>query len=136
LLPIAPLLDILAATTLLAQCGQGGFIMAQVKTVKEYFDTLPSRFVPDRIDPTIYQYEISGEGGGTWHAIVEERTVKVAQGPHANPTLTFKASAPDWLTFVHDPKQQFQPLYFQGKLQVIGDQLLAFKHNTVFPPEK
>jgi len=42
-------------------------------TVKETFDLMPSKFKASNaagVNKTI-QYEISGEGGGTWHAVIK-----------------------------------------------------------------
>ncbi len=52
-------------------------------TVKETFDAMPSRFKPDRAAGTnaVIQYDIGGEGGGTWHAVIKDGMCSVAPGP-------------------------------------------------------
>jgi len=43
-------------------------------TVSETFEAMASRFKADRAAGTnaVIQYDISGEGGGTWHAVVKD----------------------------------------------------------------
>jgi putative sterol carrier protein len=111
--------------------------MAQASTVKAYFDTLPQRFVAEsaRHMDAVYQFEISGEGGGAWQAILEDGALKVREGRAGKPTVTFKVSGPDWLGLVNGA-QDATRLYFDGKLKVEGDQLLWVKYPQIFPHEK
>ena len=51
-------------------------------TVTETFDQMAGRFKADRAAGTnaAIQYDISGEGGGTWHAVIKDRACTVAPG--------------------------------------------------------
>ena len=51
-------------------------------TVKETFDQMASRFKADRAAGTnaVVQYDISGDGGGTWHAVIKAGACTVASG--------------------------------------------------------
>lgn len=102
-------------------------------TVKETFDQMGSRFRADRAAGTnaTIQYDITGEGGGTWHAVIKDGTCTVQQGAAANPTLTLGMSAQDWLDMTSG-KQSGQMLYMSGKLKLKGDMGLAMKLGSLF----
>jgi putative sterol carrier protein len=102
-------------------------------TVKETFDAMAGRFKADRAAGTnaVIQYDISGEGGGTWHAVIKDGTCAVAQGAGPNPTLTLSMSAQDWLDMTSG-KQSGQMLFMSGKLKLKGDMGLAMKLGSMF----
>ncbi|HEV8639825.1 MAG TPA: SCP2 sterol-binding domain-containing protein [Methylomirabilota bacterium] len=102
-------------------------------TVKEVFEQMPGRFRPDKAagSNAVIQYDISGEGGGTWHAIIKDGACTVNQGPGTNPNLTLSMSAPDWLDMVSN-KQSGQMLFMSGKLKLKGDMGLAMKLGSMF----
>jgi len=102
-------------------------------TVKEVFDQMPGRFRADKATGTnaVIQYDIGGEGGGTWHAIIKEGTCAVNPGPGPNPSLTLSMSAQDWLDMVSG-KQSGQMLFMSGKLKLKGDMGLAMKLGSMF----
>lgn len=102
-------------------------------TVKETFDAMAGRFRPDKAtgaNATI-QYEVSGEGGGTWHAVIKDGACTVSSGPAQNPNLTLQISAQDWLDMLSG-KQSGQMLFMSGKLKVKGDMGLAMKLGSMF----
>ena len=102
-------------------------------TVKETFDLMPSKFKASSaagINKTI-QYDISGDGGGTWHAVIKDGTCTVKPGAGTNPNLTLQISAQDWLDMLSG-KQSGQMLFMSGKLKVKGDMGLAMKLGSMF----
>jgi putative sterol carrier protein len=102
-------------------------------TVKETFDQMPGRFKADRAAGTnaTIQYDISGEGGGTWHAVIKDGACTVAAGPGTNPSLTLSMAAQDWLDMTTG-KQSGQMLFMSGKLKLKGDMGLAMKLGSLF----
>jgi putative sterol carrier protein len=102
-------------------------------TVKETFDVMESRFDPSKAAGTnaTIQYDITGEGGGTWHAVINNGTCKVNEGPATNPTLTLQMSGQDWLDMLAG-KQSGQMLFMSGKLKLKGDMGLAMKLGSLF----
>ena len=102
-------------------------------TVKETFDLMPSRFKPDKAAGVnaVIQYEITGEGGGTWHATIKDGKCTVASGPAANPNLTVTMSAQDWLDMLAG-KISGQMAFMSGKLKLRGDMGLAMKSGSMF----
>jgi putative sterol carrier protein len=102
-------------------------------TVKETFDAMGPRFKPERAAGTnaVIQYDISGDGGGTWHAVIKDGTCAVAEGPGTSPALTLQMSAQDWLDMTSG-KQSGQMLFMSGKLKLKGDMGLAMKLGSMF----
>ena len=102
-------------------------------TVKETFDAMAGRFRPDKATGTnaVVQYDVAGEGGGTWHAIIKDGTCTVNDGPATTPALTLRIGAQDWLDMLSG-KQSGQMLFMSGKLKVKGDMGLAMKLGSMF----
>src|SRR5437899_11370122 len=91
-------------------------------TVKETFDAMASRFRTDKAAGTtaVIQYDVSGDGGGTWHAVIKDGACTVNQGAGTNPNLTLQISAQDWLDMLSG-QQSGQPMFMAGKLKVKRD---------------
>ena len=102
-------------------------------TVKETFDRMASRFKAERAAGTnaVVQYDINGDGGGTWHAVIKDGACTVALGPAPNPSLTLQIAAQDWL-YMTAGKQSGQMLFMSGKLKLKGDMGLAMKLGSMF----
>jgi putative sterol carrier protein len=102
-------------------------------TVPETFDAMSGRFRADKAGGTnaTIQYDISGDGGGTWNAVIKDGTCAVTQGAAASPSLTLMISGQDWLDMLSG-KQSGQMLFMSGKLKVKGDMGLAMKLGSLF----
>jgi putative sterol carrier protein len=102
-------------------------------TVKETFEAMAGRFRADKASGTnaVIQYDVSGDGGGTWNAVIKDGKCTVNSGPGANPNLTLQIAAQDWLDMLSG-KQSGQMLFMSGKLKVKGDMGLAMKLGSLF----
>jgi putative sterol carrier protein len=102
-------------------------------TVKESFEQMSSRFKADRAAGTsaVIQYDVSGEGGGTWNAMIKDGACIVKEGAAATPNLTLQIGAQDWLDMLTG-KQNGQMLFMSGKLKIKGDMGLAMKLGSMF----
>jgi putative sterol carrier protein len=102
-------------------------------TVKETFDLMPGRFKGDKAVGVnaVIQYDITGEGGGSWHATIKEGTCSVSSGAATSPTLTLTMSGQDWLDMLAG-KLSGQMAFMSGKLKLKGDMGLAMKIPTMF----
>jgi putative sterol carrier protein len=94
---------------------------------------MSGRFRPDKASGTnaTIQYDVSGDGGGTWHAVIKDGACTVNQGPATNPNLTLQVAGQDWLDMLSG-KQSGQMLFMSGKLKVKGDMGLAMKLGSMF----
>jgi putative sterol carrier protein len=112
-------------------------MVTQVTSVKHYFDTLQERFVPDAAKGVraVYQFEISGEGGGTYHVKVDDGSMQVVEGAAESPSTTIKMSAEHYVEMVNG-KLNGAMAFMTGKLKVTGNIGLAQKMQAFFPPAK
>jgi putative sterol carrier protein len=102
-------------------------------TVKETFDLMPTKFKPANaagVNKTI-QYEIGGEGGGTWHAVIKDGACTVNSGPAPAADLTITMAAQDWLDMIGG-KLNGQMAFMSGKLKLKGDMGFAMKMGSLF----
>jgi len=70
----------------------------------------------------IFQFSISGSGGGEWHAVVKDGACAIQSGKHEKPTTTLKMADEDFLSMVGGKLPAMQA-YTSGKLKIEGDLL-------------
>ena len=109
----------------------------QVTSVKHYFDTLSERFVASAAKgvKATFQFELAGDGGGTYHVTVDDGTLAVAEGPAEKPNTTIKMTAEDYVQMVNG-KLSGTMAFMKGKLKVTGNVMLAQKMQSFLPPSK
>ena len=102
-------------------------------SVKESFDLMPTNFKKDKAAgmKAIYQWDVTGEGGGKWNAVIDNGNITVSEGQHASPNITITVAAKDWLDILNG-KLDGQMAFMSGKLKVKGDMSLAMKLKTLF----
>jgi len=105
-----------------------------VKDVAQYIETLPERFVPSaaRGIDAVFQWELSGAGGATFHAAVKDGTLDVREGSHTEPHVTLKMSAEDYVRVVNGELDGMRA-FTSGKGRVSGSVRTAMKMRTLFP---
>jgi putative sterol carrier protein len=110
---------------------------AIVTSVKNYFDTLSERFVAAAAKGfnAVIQFELSGDGGGTWHVNINDGTLAVAEGPHATPTATLKMEAGNYVKMVNGQLNGTMA-FMKGQLKVTGNMMAAQKIQAILPPNK
>ncbi len=111
--------------------------MARVSTVQEYFDTLPARFVASAAKGVnaVFQFELAGEGGGTYHVTVTDGAMSVAEGPSPSPSATLKMNADNYVKMANGDLNGAMA-FMKGQLKVTGNVLLAQKMQQIFPQGK
>jgi len=109
--------------------------MGTISSVKEYFDTLDERFVSEGAQGVtcVFQYEISGDEGDTFHVNVNDGSMEVVQGAHEAPTATIRMKDQDFVNMVNG-KLKGQVAFMTGKLKVAGNIPMATKMQKIFPP--
>ena len=111
--------------------------MAHVSSAKEYFDSIDTRFQADAAKGVnaIFQFELSGAGGGIYAVHVEDSKVKVTEGGVESPTVTLKMDAEDYVK-MSNGKINGHWAVMSGKLKVSGNMMVAMKMQQLFPPGK
>ena len=101
--------------------------MPDAKT--DFNENLPSKIANDpdasRAIGAIFLFKITGDEGGTWTVDLKE-DLGVKEGEHGTPDCTLELTTEDWQQISDNPGSAMQ-LYFQGKLKVSGNAMLATK---------
>ncbi len=79
----------------------------------------------------VYLFKISGDDGGTWTVDLTANPPVVVAGDKGNAQCTFEVAHSDFKQMLSNPAMGMQ-LYFQGKLKVTGDPMLATKLQKLF----
>ena len=111
--------------------------MQQVTSVKDYFDTLPQRFQPGAAKGVhaTFQFELSGDGGGTYHVKVEDGSIAIGEGPAPSANATIKMKGDDYVKMVNGQLSGTMA-FLKGQMKIAGDMILAQKMQQLFPPNK
>jgi len=111
--------------------------MATLPTnASELFDTLvPAGLAqfPDKANElnAIYCFKITGDGGGEWTVDTVAKPPTCVKGDTGKAQCTVEVAHDDFKAMLADPNAGMQ-LYFQGKLRVSGDPMLAMKLQQLF----
>ena len=78
-----------------------------------------------------FLFKISGDDGGTWLVDLKDTVgVTVGEGEGITPDCTLELTSEDWKMMSETPGAAMQ-LYFQGKLKVSGNAMLATKLQVI-----
>jgi putative sterol carrier protein len=102
-------------------------------TVKEIIKTLPLAFQPDKakgMDAT-FQFELTGEGGGTWVAKIADGQCTVTEGKIDKPSATISMEAADYVAIAQG-KLDMARAFMGGKIKVKGDMGLIMRLPDLF----
>ena len=102
-------------------------------TAQQVFDAMPGRFKKDAAKGlnAVYQFDLSGDGGGKWHVLINNEQCEVKQGAHPSPSITISMTAQDYVDMTTG-KLNGQVAFMSGKLRIAGDMGLALKMQTLF----
>ena len=106
-----------------------------ISSCQEYFDTLEDRFVASAskgID-AIYQFELIGDGGGTWHVVVKDGAIEVGEGSHPAPSSTVTAGAGDYVKIANDEMNGPTMRRYIGYVLTGSSGLLRSRMNVPIP---
>ncbi|NVB40937.1 Rieske 2Fe-2S domain-containing protein [Pseudenhygromyxa sp. WMMC2535] len=111
--------------------GGGG---PRVANVDEYFQTLPQRFVPKAAKgvDAVFQWELGGAEGRTFHARVRDGAIDPCEGPHPEPTVTLAMDAHDYIQVVNGELDGMRA-FTSGRGKVKGSVRVAMKMQKIFP---
>lgn len=78
----------------------------------------------------IYFFDVTGDAGGKWTVDLKD-DIGVREGDSGNAECSIEIADEDLLKVLEDPTAGMQ-LFFEGKLKVQGDPMLATKLQEVF----
>jgi putative sterol carrier protein len=100
--------------------------MTAMSSLHASLDELMGRLTPTQtaeLDLTV-QFDIDGDPGGIWHAVISSGDFRLSEGAAAAPKVTLQISSQDWFDMVAGNKTS-QMLFLIGRLKVKGDMMLA-----------
>ena len=91
-------------------------------TVKGIFDGIVEAFQADKAGgvDVVFQFDISGPGGGAWYVTVKDSKCEVTEGSHESPTTTIKMGDEDFVMLITGELNAMSA-FTGGKLKVEGD---------------
>ena len=99
-------------------------------TVGELFSELDGRLhaEPERSRGVnaVYQFVITGDGGGEWFLTARDGSADVQPGHAPESQVTVTMTAEDYIGMATGALSG-QDLFFSGRMRVVGDQFLAMK---------
>lgn len=107
--------------------------MTETQTVAGVMQEMEGKFKADKaagINAT-FQFDITGEGGGQWNAVINDGAATFNEGVSDSPTVTITATADDWIKIVNGQLNP-QMAFMTGKIKVKGDLGLATKLGALF----
>ena len=94
-----------------------------------FLDKIKANVEGSKAIGAIFLFKITGDGGGTWTVNLKD-DVGVKEGDAGGADCTLELTSDDWKTMSETPGAAMQ-LYFQGKLKVSGNAMLATKLQTI-----
>jgi len=91
-------------------------------SVQAIFDGMRDGFKADAaagVD-VVFQFNISGEGGGDWYSVIKDGACRIEAGCHDKPVCTIKMGAADFLAMMGGRLPAMQA-FTSGQLQIEGD---------------
>lgn len=112
-------------------------MVAPVSSCQEYFEKLNERFVSSEAKGlnAVYQYNLSGDGGGNWYVAINDGEMSVTEGQHEKPNVTYTMEAKNYVDMANGDLDGTKA-YLTRKLKVKGNLGLAQKLKKILPPAK
>ena len=99
-------------------------------SVQEFFEGLPTRVTPERIEGMTNTYVFDIEGAGVWTVAIADGAVTVTEGA-GDADCTFSTSEENFEKIVAG-EQNPTTAYMTGKLKIDGDMGAALKLQKLF----
>ena len=110
--------------------------MSEILSVKPVFEAMPTGLNKEASKDAnvVYQFNLSGEGGGQFAVAIKDGTCTVNEGVVAAPDVTVSASASDYMEIVSGA-YPFGLAFINGRLKVEGDLRLVLRMGKFFAPQ-
>lgn len=107
--------------------------MTDTQTISQLFTDMESKFKADKAAglTATFQFNITGDDGGVWHASVADGAATFGEGEADSPNCTITSASSDWMQIVSGSMNP-QMAFMTGKLKVQGDLGLATKLSSLF----
>jgi putative sterol carrier protein len=102
--------------------------------VRAFFEALPSRFHAAAAEgvTAVYQFDVSGDGGGQYQLHIADQTCRVSPGVHPLPNVTLRMAGEDCMAIL-EGRLTGVSAYLSGRLKMEGDLGLAMRLTAFFP---
>jgi putative sterol carrier protein len=109
--------------------------VAEALSVKSIFDAMPLSINKDAAKDvnTVYQFNLSGDGGGQFAVKIKNGGCTVEEGAATAPDVTICAAATDYMNIVSGA-YPFGLAFVNGRLKVEGDLRLLIRMGKYFAP--
>ena len=104
---------------------------AAISSVQDYFATLNDRFVADAAKGVDYVYQFEFDNG-TWHVHVNDGSMTIAEGAHAEPASVLQTKEEHWVKIVNGDMSGMRAVMTR-KMKVNGNIAAARKMQKIFP---
>ena len=123
---LMPLMDVLAGggPPAPAEGGGGDGGGGEELGAAAIFAAMPDHFVADAaagVD-VVFQYKLTGDGGGEWYTTIADQTCTVSDGVHDKPTTTISMDAADFVALIKGELNAMNA-FTTGKLRIEGDMM-------------
>jgi putative sterol carrier protein len=101
---------------------------------EDIFESMRKRFnaAASKGVHALYQFDISGPGGGAWWIIVNDGEFTMGRGSTEKPNVTMASSDRDFVMLATGSLGGFRA-FLTGRLRISGSQSLARKLDVIFP---
>jgi putative sterol carrier protein len=101
--------------------------------IGEVFSRMPELFNPSAAQgiDAVFQFNITGDGGGNWTARIKDGTCQIQEGDHENPSVSLTVSVDTWLAIANKEMSGMEA-FMSGRLKVSGDIMLAQRIEQLF----
>ena len=108
-----------------------------IESLSDFFGNLGDHIVEKHLSgvTAVYQFKISGDGGGNWYVDVKDNTFSVTEGLHDSPAVTYEVDAANYLKIING-KMNGRMAVLTRKMKVNGAIPAAMKMQKFLPPRK
>ncbi len=109
-------------------------VLSEKMTARQMIEAMPQVFRPERARGinAVIQFQLSGEGGGNWYAVVKDGTCTVTEGVSQAAHATIRMSASDYVDLATG-KLGDMKAFLTGRVKTSGDAMLLRRMQTWFP---
>jgi putative sterol carrier protein len=109
----------------------------EIASLNDFFGNLGEHIVEKHLKgvTAVYQFKISGDGGGSWYVDVKDDGFTCTAGEHSDPAVTYEVSADHYLKIING-QMNGRMAVLTRKMKVTGSIPAAMKMQKFLPPRK